>query len=892
MAMKMWARVKALFRRKQLERDLDEEVAFHLAMREEKKRARGVATEEARYATRREFGNATRVKEICRETWSFVGLETLWRDLRYGARTLGKNPGFTAAAVLAIALGIGVNTGIFSVLNAAALRLLPIPAASQVVSVDQMFHGKIHRNVHGEGSLFSYPEYQEYRDHNHVFTGLLAYEPFVQVTMGGASPQQLFGAVTSCNYFGVLGVQPVLGRGFVDGDCSAAGANAVVVLSQDLWRTTFNADPALIGKSVLLNRSEFTVVGIAPAGFGGTEPVPSAFWAPLTMQHALDGLEPGRDFLGDGDTSWLALLGRVQNGVSLGEVRADLGVIAGRIDHEHPGRSTTLAIHTATFLGRPAERTFVFTIGGVILVAVGLVLLIACANVANLLLARASARQKEIAIRLSIGASRWQIVRQLLTESLLIALLGGVAGSLLAFWSFEAITQFVLAHLPHGFPQLALNMSPDYRVLGYSLGLTVMTGIVFGLAPALHATRPDLSTAIKEDSGGLTGKTGGGGFLRNTLVGLQVAVCMILLIAAGLLMRGLYSARTIDPGFEMANVTQASFDLGSQGYSEERASAFQRSMMEGVAALPGVDAVAEGSATPLSDNHSETSFQLPGETEGRQMEYNEVTPGYFNLLGIPIVRGRDFTAAEARASAAEIIVTEFTARTLWPGQEAVGKVLRKIGDADRIVVGVVKDAQVSHLGETEKVYVYLPSGPKEQAHMVLLVHSVGGYEGVASGIREATRALDPQVVVDVTRLEDNLETWRTPSRIVAALSGALGTLALLLASIGVYGVVSFGVSRRIHEIGIRMTLGADGKDVMKLLLRQAMQPVMIGAAVGVAGCAAVSQILSKVLYGIGSHDPIAFVGVPVFLLGIALLASYIPARRATRVDPVVALRYE
>jgi predicted permease len=493
---------------------------------------------------------------------------------------------------------------------------------------------------------------------------------------------------------------------------------------------------------------------------------------------------------------------------------------------------------------------------------------------------------------LSIGASRWQIVRQLLTESFLIALLGGAVGSLLAFWSFEAITQFVLAHLPHGFPQLALNMSPDYRVLGYSLGLTLMTGIVFGLAPALHATRPDLSTAIKEDSGGMAGKAGSGGFLRSTLVGLQVAVCMILLIAAGLLMRGLYAAQTIDPGFEMANVSQAVFDLGSQGYREERAVAFQRSMMERVAAMPGVDAVAEGSAVPLSDNHSSTEFMLVGETEGRQIEFNEVTPGYFNLLGMPMVRGRDFTAAEARAGAAEMIVTEFTARTLWPGQEAIGKVLRQRGDVDRIVVGIVKDAQVSHLGETGRVYVYLLAEPKEQARMILLVHSVGGQESVAKGIREATKALDPQVVVDVTKLEDNLEIWRTPSRIVAALSGALGTLGLLLASIGVYGVVSYGVSQRIREIGIRMTLGADGKDVMKLLLRQAMRPVMLGAVVGVAGCAAVSQILSKVLYGIGSHDPIAFVGVPLFLLGIALLASYIPVRRATRVEPVVALRYE
>jgi macrolide transport system ATP-binding/permease protein len=890
--MKIWARVKTLLKRKQLDKDLDDELAFHLAMREQKNRAKGIAAEEAKYAARRQFGNITRLKEICRETWSFASLETFWRDLRYGARALIRNPSFTAVAVLAIALGIGVNTGIFSVLNGAALRLLPVPRASQVVSVDQTFHGKFRRNVHGEGSLFSYPEYQEYRRNSHVFSGLLAYEPFLEVTLGGVSPQQLYGVATSCNYFEVLGVRPALGRGFVDSDCGAPGANAVVVLSDALWRTTFHANPAMVGQSVLLNRARFMVIGIAPAGFGGTEPVPSAFWAPVTMQHALDALEPDRDVLSDDNMSWLAVLGRMQSGVSLAQVRADLGVIAARLDQQHPGRTTTLAIHAATFLGRPEERNIVFTIGGVILVAVGLVLLIACANVANLLLARASARQKEISIRLSIGASRWQLVRQLLTESLLIALLGGAAGSLLAFWSFQAITQFVLAHLPHGFPQLSLNMSPDYRVLSYSLGLTLITGIVFGLAPALYATRPDLCAAIKEDNAGLSGKSGRGSFLRSSLVGLQVAVCMILLIAAGLLMRGLYSAQTIDPGFEIANVTQASFDLRSQGYGAERASAFQRSMMERAAALPGVDAVAEGSAVPLSDNHTASQFLLPGETEGRQVEFNRVTPGFFSLLGMPIVRGRDFTAAEARAGAAEIIVTEFTARKFWPGQDAIGKVLRQQGSVEGVVIGLVKDAQVSHLGETERIYAYLPAGPEEQARMILLVHSKGGFEGVANGIREAALAMDSGLVVDVTKLEDNLEIWRTPPRIVAALSGALGTLALLLASIGVYGVVSYGVSRRIREIGIRMTLGANGRDVMRLLLRQAMRPVLIGAAFGIVGCAAVSQILSKVLYGIGSHDPVAFIGVPLFLIGIALLASYIPARRATKVDPVVALRYE
>jgi len=887
--MKIWTRIRALLRRKQLEKDLDEELAFHLAMREEKKRAEGVAAEEAKYAARRQFGNAMRVKEICREVWSFSSLETLWRDLRYGARALARNPGFTMVAVLAIALGIGVNTGIFSVLNGVALKLLPVPRAQQIVSVDQMFHGKFQRNLHGESGLFSFSEYKNYRENNHVFSGLLAYAPFLEATLGGESPKQLMGAETSCNFFDVLGERPALGRVFVEADCGAPGASPVVVLSNDLWKSQFGADPQIVGKSVSLNRAKFVVIGVAAPGFGGLDPWPSEFWAPVTMQKAL---EPDSDLLPENNTGWLALLGRMRVGASLEEVRADLGVIAGRIDQQYPGRTTTLAIHRATFLGRQEEQTVVFGIGAVVLAAVGLVLLIACANVANLLLARASARQKEIAIRLSIGGSRWRIVRQLLTESLLIAFLGGMLGSLVAFWSVEGVAQFVLTHLPHGVPRLAWNVSPDLHVWGYSLALTALTGIVFGLAPALHATRQDLSTAIKSDGGGFMGKAASGEMLRSVLVGVQVAVCMVLLIAAGLLMRGLYLAQTVDPGFEMSGITQAVFDLPSQGYNRARAQAFQGELLARVAALPGVDAVEQAHVTPLSHQFLGTGFTLEGETENRQFEFNVVSAGYFAMLGMPIVRGRTFTASETRSNAQVLVVTESTARKLWPGQDAIGKTLRGWEKKVYQVVGVVRDSQASHLGQSDGLFFYAPAGPEEQDRLQLLAHSKGGDAATINGIREAARAMDAALIVDVTKLEDNLEVWRTPSRIVAALSGVLGALALLLASIGVYGVVSYGVSRHIHEIGIRMTLGASGKDVIRLALRQALRPVVIGALVGVAGCAAVSQVLSNVLYGIGSHDPIAFVGVPLFLLGISLLASYLPARRATRVDPSVALRYE
>jgi len=889
-AQRFWLKLQGLFRSNRNAQQLDDEIQFHLEQQIAENIARGMSHGEACHAAMRTFGNPTFLKEQARDTWGWTWFEQIVHDLRYGARALAKNPGFTMVAVLAVALGIGVNTGIFSVLNGVALKLLPVPKAQQIVSVDQIFHGKFRRPSHGEPGLFSYSEYKNYRENSHVFSGLVAYSPFLgDVPLGGETPKDLMGEETSCNFFDVLGERPTLGRTFVEADCSAPGANAVAVLSDELWRNQFGADPEIVGKSISLNRTKFVVIGVSAHGFRGLDPWPIEFWVPVTMQKAL---EPDSDLLHDDNISWLALLGRMRSGVSLDEVRADLAVIAARIDQQYPGRTTTLAIHRATFLGRSEERTGVFGIGAVVLVAVGLVLLIACANVANLLLARASARQKEIAIRLSIGASRWRIVRQLLTESLLLAFFGGTVGSLLAFSSVEGIVRYLLAHLPHGIPRLLWDVSPDLHVWGYSLALTAVTGIVFGLAPALHATRQDLSTAAKGDSGGIIGKVRGGK-LRSTLVGLQVAVCMVLLIAAGLLMRGLYLVQTVDPGFEMKGITQVRFDLPEQGYNAERGQAFQREFMTRVRALPGVDEVEQARVMPLGNQNMHTVLTPQGETQLRHCGFNMVSPGFFAILGMPMVRGRTFTAVEAESGAPVSVVTESTARRLWPGQDPIGKTFRDEGFKETYQVGgVVTDSQVSLLGPSDELFFYRPAGPAEQNGLQLLVHSRGAEAVTANGIREAARALDPDLIVDVTKLEDNLELWRTPSRIVATLSGVLGALALLLAAIGVHGVVSYGVSQRTREISIRMTLGADRGDVIRLGLHQALRPVVIGALVGVIGCAAVSQVLSGVLYGIGTHDPIAFISVPMFLLGVAFLASYLPARRASRVEPIVALRYE
>jgi macrolide transport system ATP-binding/permease protein len=879
---------RSLLRREQVGRELDDELSDFLDMAVEEKMKQGMSHKDALRSVRLERGSLDVTKEVVRAAgWESV-VETCWQDLRFAARMLRKNPAFTAAAMVTIALGVGINVGIFSVLNGAALRLLPIPRAEQIVSVDQIFHSRTLRNSRNGTSLFSYAEYLDYRTHNHVFSGLVAYEPFVEATLAGGSMQQLLGAATSCNYFEVLQEHPALGRGFLDSDCAAPSQTAVVVVSDDLWRGTFAGDPSLVGKTVVLNRTAYTVVGIAPPGFTGTEPIASAFWVPVTMQKAL---EPGRDRLADDNLSWLALLGRVNPGVTIEQVRADLGIIAGRIDHLHAGRTTSLAVRTATFFGRQEEREHLIPIASVILAAFGLVLLIACANVANLLLARASVRHKEIALRISIGASRWRLVRQLLTESLLLSLLGGVLGSLLAFWSFASATRFVISHLPRSFSTLAVNVTPDARVVGYALALTLITGIMFGLIPALQSSRLDLNTALKDDGAHSGSGKKGGRFLRNALVGAQISISMILLLAAGLLLRGLYYAQTVDPGFEIKNVATTFLNLGTQAYDESRAKVFLQRLRERIAALPGVIEVAQGECAPLSHDFSAGNFSVPGRAGKVGIEYNHVSPEYFSVVGVPIVWGRGFVPGDAQDSLG-IIVSESTARRLWPGEDPLGKALREDSGLEHSVIGVARDAQVSHLGELDTLYLYFPAGTQDNLRTYVLVRFAGGYTPIAKGIRDAVQSLDADVPIDVTKLEDYLEVWRMPSRIVAALSGALGALALLLASIGVYGMVSYSVSRRVREIGIRVALGADGAGVMSLVLRQAMRPVLVGGLVGVIGCAIVSGVLSTMLFGLSAHDPIAFISVPLFLLFVALIASYVPARRAMRVDPMVALRYE
>lgn len=877
-------------RRKRMLKQLDQDIHDHLERETQDNIDRGMSPEEAHYAALRKFGNVTRVKEETHEVWTIRWLEQFLQDVRYGARTLMRSPSLTIAAVLAIALGVGINVGIFSVLNGLMLRLLPIPRAQEVLSIDQIlrFRGQGNRYIHNNEGYVSWSEYRDYRDHNNVFSGVAAYEPYVEATLGGGNARQILGTAASCNYFDVLEESPVLGRGFASADCSSVGANAVAILSDSMWRQQFGADPAVVGKPIILNRTAYTVIGIARPGFTGTEPIPSAFWVPVTMDRAL---EPSENRLANDNMSWLAMLGRTRSGFTVDQVRADLDVVAQHLNQHYPGRTTSLAIHTARFFSSPEERQFLIPVASVVLAAFALVLLIACANVTNLLLARASVRRKEIALRLSLGAGRGRLVRQLLTESLLLSLAGGILGSLIACWSFVRLTRFVTSHLPGDFPPISIDVAPDLHVLAYALLLTLFTSIAFGLVPALQSTRSDLNSSIKGDGPAATSGKRSGRFLLNALVGSQVAVCMVLLLAAGLLVRGLYYAQTVDPGFDIKGVAATLIELGHQGYDQPRATQFMMHFVDRLRGLPGVTEVAVAECAPLAHDFSGDHFTLPGHSDQIPIEYNHVTPSYFSLTGIPIVRGRNFTSAETH-DAPGVIVTESTARRLWPNQDPLGQTLRDSSGYERIVIGVARDAQVSHLGDSTSNYLYYPFGPEDNLRSYVLVRYARGFGDIAVGMRAAAHSIDPNLSIDVTRLEDYLEVWRAPSRIVAGLSGTLGGLALLLCSIGVYGMVSYSVSRSVREIGIRLALGADKAGVLRHVLWQSMRPVLIGAAAGVILSAMVSGVLASMMFGISAHDRVAFLVVPCFLLGIAAGATLIPARRAMDVDPVVALRCE
>jgi len=804
------------------------------------------------------------------------------RDVNYSLRTLRKSPGFTIVASGAIALGVGANTGVFTLLNALALRPLPVRDATSVVSIYQNLEGVKQRNVHGSESLFSYSEYESYRDGALSLSGLTAYAPFVEATLTGAQSGLLRGELVACNYFKVLGRDPHLGRGFSVENCQATGASSTVVLSDSLWRSKFGADPAILGRSITLSRQAFTVIGVAPPGFSGTFMIASDFWVPIAAQPIMI---PQLDWRSS-NMSWLLLLGRLKSGVSADAARADLQRIAQRMDKLESGRKTTLSVAVASLFSEPAERKQLLTASAVVLVGVSLVLLIACANVANLLLARAAHRRREIAVRLSVGASRGRIIGQLLTESILISLAGGILGTLVAHAIFRSFYELFSAKLSAQLPSLAVNLSLDWRLWAYSLGLSAATGIVFGLLPALESTKIDLASGLKEESN--VSRTRSRHLLRSLLMGGQVAVCLILLIAAGLLGRGLIAAQNMSPRFTTKDVVAVSLDLRRDGYTKARAAAFYDQLASRLKANSAVSSVSLSRVLPLAGSRVGDMAQIEGQKSPTLVFFNEVSPSFFRALDIPIVHGRAFSEFENDETHRVVIVSESTARSLWPGIDPLGRWVR-FGNVTSEVVGVTRDVYTTDLTKQDVPFLYLPRA-RDELNMSVLVRGQDG-EVLKRVLRSEIGNLDSKLYCEITTLEELRRFWSLPGSMLTILASALGLVALLLATSGVYGVVNYDVNRRVREIGVRMTLGATPRDILRLLASHCLRPILAGCIFGVCAAAALTKVMAALLFGVSPLDPLTFGVVGGLLVFAAAGAAYFPANRAVSVDPVSALRH-
>jgi len=839
----------------------------------------------------------------------------LWQDLRFGARMLLKQPGFTLIAVLTLALGIGVNAALFTVFNALMLKPLPVKDPDSLVS----FSG-VDRNG-GRRKLFSYLDYLDYRDRNTTLTELVAWNKAAvalgemqvgrdDLSVEGAN--YIFGQIVSANYFAAMGTEMNLGRGFLPEEDRTPGTSPVIVLSHQFWQRQFDSDLHIVGKIIRLQSQSFTVVGVTAREFVGTALDTPAFWTPLTMRDQIIPLsgENHRRWLTERDADSFELLGRLKPGVAPQAAQAEMSMIAQQLAQQYPGenRKTRVAPKSnASFINLEAKQLRLIV---PVLIAFGLVLLIACANVANLLLARAAMRQKEIGVRLALGASRLRVIRQLLTESALISVIGGLVGLLAASWILRILYHVLLARLPELPPYL--NFQLDYRIFGFTMLAAISAGVAAGLAPALQASRPDLTSALK-DEGSIFGQHLSQSRLRNGLVMTQIAMSLTLLIGAGLLARYLQKAQTIDIGFEPQNLLSVAVNLNAAGaQSAQQRGEVRRLLAERLRALPGVKSVSQAFRQP-SSQLSSTQITIAGRAapDDRRLRanYNFVSSQHFETLGIRIVRGRSFTEQEANANAPVVVISEATAQKFWPGQDAIGQhlgiaaaALSLDGDAARGPLAVFPSYEVIGVAcntrsgwwvmEKDETYLYVPLGPDNHLGNYLLIRAVGDAQHVIDAVSGEAGAIDPRLSVIVQRTSDHIAESMTPFRGMALLAGVLGALALLLASIGLYGVMSFVVAHRTREIGVRLALGAQGGDVVRLFLKEGLRLIVIGLAVGLAGGVGISRLLAAALFDLSPLDPRAFGGVSLFLALVALLACWLPARRAAKVDPMVTLRQE
>ncbi len=802
-------------------------------------------------------------------------LNSTFQDLRYSLRALLKHRNFTVAALLTLALGIGINTSIFTLLYSVAFRPLPVKNPERVVNVYQTLEGDFSREVEGSVELLSYPEYLRYRDNVASVSGLAA-SADVKLYLGGSNVEKINGLMVTDNYFSLLGGGSALGRTFFDKECQAPEC-AVAVLSYGFWQRRFGSDPSVIGTSLMLNRQRFTVLGVASSDFHGAEMTVPDVWIPVTMQPAV---MPENKFLARPNCSWLTVMGRLKDGASLEQVQAEMQLVAARIDQEYPGRKSTVSVMPGSHLNSPEVRDEGLPIAVLVMATVGLVLLIACANVSNLMLARAGARRKEIAVRLALGASRWRLIRLLLTESLLLAVLGGIAGLFLAV----TLPPLLLSVIPEA--GLDVDFRPNATVFAYMFLISLITGVVFGLAPAIESTKPNLTTALSSTRNNTRNSRP---HLRNLLVIGQVAVSLVLLIGAGLLVRGLQQAQSTDLGFDQKNLVVLSMDLPAQGYDEARAATLHAQLFERLKTSPGITSVSLAQIVPFAGAREEL-IDVEGQGSSLSVGANVVSAEYFQTLGIPLRRGRLFTDEDARSGESPAVISQTMANRFWPGADVIGKRFKDNAGKSHEVVGVVADISSTQLGKLDGALFYTPVSPAKLSGHSFVLRTNENQS--TSAIRDVARSVDREAFVSVEPLEENVRRMLEPARMGAWFSGTVSLLALLIAATGIYGMLSYHVVERTSEIGIRMALGAQRRNVLLLIVSDGMKLAGIGTAIGLVLAIVLAKVSTALLFGLGPTDAFTFATVSIGALAVASLACYIPARRATKVDPLVALRNE